>query len=117
MNIIFIGLGGALGSIFRYFLSLFPIKGDFPLNTFLTNFLGAILIGIVVASSLKFNLPEELNMFFKTGFCGGFTTFSTFSLESFELLKSNQYGLMLLYMLLSFVFCLLGVWLGMKLIK
>ena len=86
-----IGIGGAAGAILRYLLGMLPLSGDFPLATFLTNLLGAIAIGLVIGVSERFpQLPRELVLFLKTGFCGGFTTFSTFSLETLTLLEGGQ---------------------------
>lgn len=89
-SILFVGLGGAIGAAGRYLISLIPVKGAFPFLTFLTNLLGAILIGVIVGfAASKENASKDLVLFLKTGVCGGFTTFSTFSLESLLLLENN----------------------------
>lgn len=110
----FIALGGAVGASGRYAISLFPLKSEFPFPTFITNILGAFLIGLIVGISEKRSLPENLILFLKTGVCGGFTTFSTFSLESYQLLENKSYLTGGLYMIFSVLCCLLGVWLGWK---
>ena len=108
-----IGIGGAVGAILRYLLGMLPLSGDFPLATFLTNLLGAIAIGLVIGVSERFpQLPRELVLFLKTGFCGGFTTFSTFSLETLTLLEGGQAVLGSLYAVLSVLSCVFGVFLG-----
>ena len=113
-KIIFIGLGGALGAICRYLLSLIPYKGDFPYMTLLTNLLGAILIGVVVGMAGKNKeMSKNLTLFLKTGFCGGFTTFSTFSLETLSLFESHRMITGTLYAVVSVVLCVLGVWIGL----
>ena len=114
---IYVGLGGAIGAMLRYALSLLPLKSDFPLVTLLTNLLGAVLIGLTAGLALKGKVSKELNLFLKTGICGGFTTFSTFSLESFNLIENGKYLVAIGYMVCSVILCLLGVFLGMKISK
>ena len=109
---LWVALGGAAGAMLRYAISLIPVRGSFPVLTLLTNLLGALLIGLI-AGAAEFASPSpSLILFAKTGLCGGFTTFSTFSLEGYTLLKAGQKGMAALYILLSVGLCLLGVWLG-----
>ena len=118
INIILVAVGGALGSVFRYLTSLFIAHffyGKFPLATFLINFLGCFLIGVFFNFSGKFD--EKIKNLLMIGFCGGFTTFSTFANENLQLIQSGNYTIALVYMLLSVVLGVLGVWLGMILIK
>ena len=110
MNFLLVALGGGLGCMGRYSLSLLPPVGDFPLWTLLTNLLGALVIGFV--AGISGSSGDRWTLFWKTGFCGGFTTFSTFSLEAYQLLQSGKYVLAVLYLLLSVGLCLLGVWAG-----
>lgn len=117
MNFLFVALGGALGAACRYGLSLITVKIDFPLMTFITNILGAFAIGIVVGFASRKNLDSRLILFFKTGFCGGFTTFSTFSLETFNLIQTGSYFTAFFYAFLSLILCILGVFLGIILSK
>lgn len=113
MTFLFVGLGGALGAMCRYGISLIPYKGDFPVLTLITNLLGAIIIGIIVGIvSGKDSVSPHLQPFWKTGFCGGFTTFSTFSLEALTLWENRKFSLALLYALLSVSLCILGVFIG-----
>ena len=111
-KILYVGLGGALGSILRYLISCFPNKGSFPYLTLITNVLGAIFIGFVVGMFEKGKMSSSMNLFLKTGVCGGFTTFSTFSLESFTLFENYQYISGCIYILFSVVGCLIGVMIG-----
>lgn len=111
----YVGLGGALGAMLRYALSFVPIKSDFPVITLLTNLAGAFFIGITVGSVTKGKISKELELFLKTGLCGGFTTFSTFSLETFKLIESGKYLIAGTYMLLSVLLCLVGVFAGLRL--
>lgn len=109
---LWIGLGGAIGSIFRYTLSLLPIKSSFPILTLITNLLGAFIIGVVVGLFEKQYLSSQIHLFLKTGLCGGFTTFSTFSLETLTLLENDMIFIAIVYALISVVGCIVGVYLG-----
>lgn len=117
MNFLFVALGGALGATCRYGLSLITVKMDFPLMTFITNLLGAFIIGLIAGFAVRKNVSSGLVLFLKTGFCGGFTTFSTFSLEALTLLQKGAYLTAGLYAVLSLVLCVAGVALGMLLTR
>lgn len=114
---IYVGIGGAIGAILRYGISCLPIKNDFLILTLITNMLGALLIGIVVGLAERENISSSMTLFLKTGVCGGFTTFSTFSLEAMNLMDMGKYGVSLLYIGLSVMGCLIGVWLGKQIIR
>ncbi|MBQ7529330.1 fluoride efflux transporter CrcB [bacterium] len=115
MKFLFVALGGAIGAMGRYAISLIPIKTEFPILTLLTNILGAVLIGIVVGMlDNKVNLSQNIILFLKTGICGGFTTFSTFSLESYELFENGSYAMCGVYTVLSVACCLFGIFCGKK---
>lgn len=111
-NCIPVALGGALGASGRYLLSLVPLSSSFPLATLLTNFLGAVVIGAVVQAAGQLPLSPRAVLFLKTGLCGGFTTFSTFSLETVTLLERGRWLAGGGYALASVVLCLGGVLLG-----
>ena len=116
MDFLYVGIGGAIGSILRYCLSLLPIHTHFPFLTFITNIIGAILIGFITSLFDNQIISPQVNKLLKTGLCGGFTTFSTFSLEALTLLERNQKGIAVVYIFLSVVGCVIGVWFGKKLI-
>jgi len=110
-----VALGGAVGALARYLISLLPYHGGFPLLTLATNLIGALVIGIVVG--LSDDMSENGTLFLKTGICGGFTTFSTFSLETLTLLESGRTGLGVLYAAASLLLCVCGVWAGKSLCR
>ncbi|MCC8070045.1 MAG: fluoride efflux transporter CrcB [Ruminococcus sp.] len=112
MNYLYVALGGALGTTLRYAISQIPYKSTFPILTLITNLLGAFLIGIVTGLAVKKNLSENTILFLKTGLCGGFTTFSTFSLEAFTLIKNQHITMGIIYIVLSVALCLIGVFSG-----
>lgn len=110
--IVAVGLGGAVGAIGRYVIGLLPVKTTFPILTLFTNLLGALLIGCIAGLSARYRLPEPWLLFWKAGVCGGFTTFSTFSLEAWTLFQNGKYGYGSLYVVLSVALCLVGVGIG-----
>ena len=117
-NYLLIGLGGALGSMLRYACNFLIGQKLFPVATLLVNTSGCFIIGIVMALSLKneaFN--HNWKLFLATGICGGFTTFSAFSLENFELLQTGKPMMMLLYSAASLLLGITAVWIGFKLIN
>ena len=124
-TILYIALGGAIGSVLRFLTSLFVAKFcpetsglNFPLATFLTNVVGCFLIGVFIGLLEKNNLTDSnLKWFLITGFCGGFTTFSTFGMENFNLFQSNNSFLAFAYIASSIITGLFAVWLGLFLSK
>lgn len=111
-KLLWVGLGGALGAILRYSISLLPLKSSFPFLTLITNIIGAFVIGIVVGLFEKHYLSSNINLFLKTGVCGGFTTFSTFSLETLTLLENGMPSIAMIYAFVSIIGCVIGVYLG-----
>ena len=113
---IWVALGGALGAVCRYAISLIPVKTTFPILTLVTNLIGAVLIGFIVGIvSSKEDVSANSVLFWKTGVCGGFTTFSTFSLEAFTLFENKAYVNGGIYIALSVLGCIAGVFAGKKL--
>ena len=104
MNILAVGLGSALGAVCRYLLGqVIPKLGSgFPLATFAVNLLGCFAIGLVVGiAGRNTDIDPRLILFLQTGICGGFTTFSTFSLESLTLIEEGRLAIGILYIVLS----------------
>ena len=116
MNFLWVALGGAIGAVLRYTISLIPTKTSFPVLTLITNIIGAIAIGFIAGITLKKkDVSQNMVLFTKTGICGGFTTFSTFSLEAFQMFEKHQYFPGAIYVLLSIICCIAGIWVGEKL--
>ena len=104
LNILAVGAGGFLGSVCRYLISLIKINETtlFPLKTFGINIVGCIVIGIIaVFASKNADVNSYVLLFLKVGLCGGFTTFSTFALETSDLIKAGHIGAAFLYAALS----------------
>ncbi len=113
-NLLLVFAGGGIGATFRYLLSLLyktPING-FPLSTFGINVIGCFLIGLIYqASSIE---SFHLKIFLMVGVLGGFTTFSTFGLETYNLLASSKYQTAFFYVILSNICGLAAVYAGIK---
>lgn len=120
-TILIIGLGGAIGSILRYLTSLFVARyweNNFPLATLITNVLGCFLIGLFIGLLDKQQLANsDLKWFLITGFCGGYTTFSTFGYENFGLLQDQQSLMAFAYIASSVIVGLMAVWFGLFVAK
>lgn len=116
-NFLLVALGGGIGSMLRYGISLILNAKYFPWPTLAVNIIGSFIIGLVIATSYKEeSFLYNWKLFLATGICGGFTTFSTFSLENLELLQNGKYLLALTYIGLSILIGLAAVWAGFKLI-
>ena len=119
-SIFFVGIGGAVGSVMRYLLGVLGahyLKGTFPIATFITNFLGCLIIGLLIGYFGKSNeINPQLKLLLITGFCGGFTTFSTFAAENVQLLENGNYWLLLGNVVGSVILGIGGVILGMKIL-
>mgnify|MGYP002795046891 CR=1 FL=1 len=113
-------LGGGLGSVSRYLISkILNIAGyPFPLGTFSVNIAGSLLLGFVLGLALKTDhFSNSTILFLATGFCGGFTTFSTFAFENQGLLKSGDYFNFTLYTLGSIIVGFAAIFAGLYLSK
>lgn len=120
-NLILVLLGGGFGSIARYLISYFFSKNNvthFPWATFIANTVGCLIIGLLFGYIQKNNLQNEsLKLLLITGFCGGFTTFSTFSLENIQFIQNQNYNLALIYTLTSVLVGFITVIIGFKIVN
>jgi len=113
--ILLIGTGSFLGGVLRYVISGFiqsKFLSSFPFGTLSVNFMGCLLIGLIYALSEKTMMSSEFRLFLATGICGGFTTFSAFSFETFALLRDGQFFFGFVYVLLSVFVCIAATLFG-----
>lgn len=117
-NILLAGLGGFMGTVLRYMgYQLFKPTNGFYV-TFIINIIGSLLIGMIMAWSMKHaDAAAEWRLFLATGICGGFTTFSAFSFENLQLLQEGRYAMALLYISVSIFTGVLACFLGYVLMK
>jgi fluoride exporter len=120
-TVLLVGLGGGIGSIARYLCQKWfatTFLHSFPWGTFTINVVGCLLIGIFWGISFRsFESNESWKLFLMTGLCGGFTTFSAFTLEGIGLIKEQKLGLFFSYVAASVVLGLLATYIGMKMMK
>lgn len=113
-------LGGGLGSVLRFLIGKFLNSSEtgIPYGTFVANLLGSLLIGLILGYASKNNgLSHEQTLLMATGFCGGFTTFSTFAYENHVFLKTGDFTSFAIYTIASFIIGFLAVFAGMYLVK
>ena len=111
-----VALGGGAGAVCRYALTVLPISGRIPFATLIANALGALIIGFLAGCAIQLDsFPANLNLLLKTGFCGGFTTFSTFSLETVTLWQQHRFWTAGGNAMLSLAVCFAGVTAGQAL--
>jgi fluoride exporter len=112
-----VAIGGALGSVARYLLGAYiqgRVSTAFPAGTLVINITGSFLLGLFVQLGLDTSaVSPEVRFFLTTGFCGGFTTFSTFSYETYRLIEDGEFGTAGAYVTGSVVLSLIGCALGM----
>jgi len=115
-NILLVFIGGGMGSILRYIISKALNKSDsfFPYGTFTANILGSLIIGFILGLLIKNQsvLSPNQSLLLVTGFCGGFTTFSTFAYENQQLIKSGDFLQAGIYTVLSFLVAIISVYGG-----
>jgi CrcB protein len=128
MNIFFIAIGGALGSILRYLLTEFSFKllknnnlimAKLPLGTMIVNILGSFIAGLIYYFLVKNfnNFDPKIKSFLFTGLLGGFTTFSAFSLDILRLINAKQINIAVIYLVASILLSLFAIFLGFYIAK
>lgn len=115
-NLLLVALGGAVGSMGRYLIAKL-IDASFPWATLTVNIVGSLLIGLLTGLVSKEALSPEMKLLLVTGFCGGFTTFSTFANESFQLMKTGEALLAAAYIGASVVAGVMAVYAGLQMVK
>lgn len=119
-HLLLVFVGGGIGSVLRFIIGKYlnNTTTGIPYGTFAANILGSLLIGVILGLAIKNNtLSENQILFLATGFCGGFTTFSTFAYENHLFLKSGDFMSFAIYTIASFVIGFLAVFGGMYLVK
>lgn len=115
MNILYVFLGSGLGGALRWWISSL-LNGNHPWGTLTVNVFGCLCIGLINGLLSRYNIGNEpIRFLLVAGFCGGFTTFSTFINEEFLMLRAQELFVALAYMLLSLSLGLLAVWAGHQL--
>ena len=120
-TLLVIGMGSFAGGVLRYLLSRYVqhfSAVSFPLGTLLVNVVGCFLIGLFYGLFERENLMNlHLRLFMTVGFCGGFTTFSTFMNESFQLLKNDDFFFLLFYLTLSLIGGFASLYMGYQTVR
>lgn len=111
VKFLLVALGGALGSCSRFGISMLIDNYKLPIATFLINFVGSLLLGLGMGAWVK---SHEMYFVGVVGFCGGFTTFSTFSYEVFRFLRDGQLWTAFGYAILSVFVCVIATYLGFR---
>ena len=119
-QLLLVFVGGGFGSVLRYVIGKYlnsPENG-IPYGTFAANILGSLLIGVILGLAVKNqSLSQNQTLMLATGFCGGFTTFSTFAYENHLFLKSGDFTSFAIYTIASFILAFLAVFFGLYLVK
>ena len=119
-QLVLVFIGGGFGSVLRYIIGKFlnNTENGIPYGTFLANILGSLFIGIILGYAAKNDtLSQSTTLLLATGFCGGFTTFSTFAYENHVFLKSGDFTSFAFYTIASFIVGFLAVFAGMYVVK
>lgn len=119
-HLLLVFVGGGFGSVLRYLIGkwLNTPQTGIPYGTFAANIIGSLLIGIILGLAAKNDgISQNQTLLLATGFCGGFTTFSTFAYENQVFLKSGDFMSFAIYSIASFVFAFLAVFFGMYIVK
>jgi CrcB protein len=118
-NLLLVALGGSIGAVFRYLISIFMIQvfgSSFPFGTLLVNVLGSFLMGVIYALGQMSHISPELKALIGVGLLGALTTFSTFSNETLLLMQEGDWLKAALNVVLNLSLCLFMVYLGQQLV-
>jgi len=115
-NLLVLFIGGGFGTICRWLIHIWLSRpGElFPVATLIANVISSLLIGFLIAYFLRHN-NDLLRLLFITGYCGGFSTFSTFSMENYQLMVDGRWMMLAIYISLSVLLCVFSVMAGMRL--
>ena len=119
-QLLLVFLGGGLGSCSRYLIAKVvgeQFKTSFPLGTFTVNVLGCFLLGIILGIIERYKFPSFFGLLFVTGFCGGFTTFSSFAFENLFQLKNSSYIASFAYTFMSIIWGFTATSLGFLIVR
>lgn len=116
LNLLAVFIGGGIGAAVRYFIGILflqTFKTNLPAATFFVNIIGCTILGFLyIYFTEKNQIPSVAKLALTVGFCGGLTTFSTFSLEIFEMINNGKFITALLYILFSVIIGIIGIYLG-----
>lgn len=119
-TIVIVGTGGFIGSVMRYLLQVYienKLLSTFPLATMIANISGSLLIGIVFGLAEKSLMNSDWRIFLSVGICGGFTTFSAFAFNNFNMIKEHTWNQLFLNIGGTMIFGILAVYLGIILVR
>ncbi|MFV0237736.1 MAG: fluoride efflux transporter CrcB [Flavobacteriales bacterium] len=115
-DLLFVFIGGGLGSILRFLIGK-ELNTTLPYGTLLVNIIGAFVIGVLLAFYEKEIISNSSRLLLAVGFCGGFTTWSSFAFEKFHMLREGAIPHFILYIGISILFSLIALWLAYRIVN
>jgi CrcB protein len=118
-QLILIFVGGGLGAVTRFGMTkwLESMHSTLSIGTIVSNILSCIILGFIIGYSARYSIAKEMQSFVLIGFCGGFSTFSTFSYENYKLLVDGSYGLFIFNVFFSVSICIGAILLGLRIVR